>query len=230
MSNIASLAVIFLSAFCYTFLALELGGFILLSRSVRGKFPRRTVPVFERSFVLGILFSAFLILFLIFFLLSIFSPASSDFIPYLCSFLLVLSFLLLFVYYREMNSTEIWLPKSFSRHLSFRARSISRRRDAFLLGILVVLYELPFSLILFVTSAFFLQKLSGIFLAIGLILFLFVLIFPVFLAKSSLKSSFTIAKLQKFRAENNIFFRILASFSFLVLALFLLSCEIGVLL
>ena len=227
MSIIASLAIIFLSAFCYSFLALELGDYILLSRSVRGRFPKRKVPMFECSFILGILFAVIILLFLISFLLSLFGPLPSDFLMYICSFLIVLSFLLLFVYYRRNNSTELWLPRKFSRHLAFLARRISLRRDAFLFGILTITYELPFSLILFVIAVFSMMKLSGFSLVIGFILFLFVTIFPVFLAKSLQKSGFTIAKLQKWRTENNLFFRILSSFSFLVLALFLLTCEMG---
>ena len=51
------------------------------------------------------------------------------------------------------KSTELWLPRSVARFIDRRAKLTNSNTEAFSLGMLTSLAEMPFTLILFVVAA-----------------------------------------------------------------------------
>lgn len=227
MSVFVSLSVIFLSALVHSFLALDLGGMLLLYHSTKGRFVTKKSRTLVSNYLLGSCLMIFLSLASATFLISLFSSSLSlESLSLICGILLALAVIIWGVYYRTGRSTELWLPRFVSRYISSRANSTSSRIEAFSLGMLTILAELPFSVLLFIMSGDALLSLSSLYAIYGILLYIFIALFPLLLVRIVLRRGSTIVDIQKWRVRNKSFLRILAGIGFAVLAFFIFSFKI----
>ena len=141
-----------------------------------------------------------------------------------------LALIIWFLYYRpgksRRDSTELWLPKSVSRFIDSRAKLTKDNSEAFALGLLTVLSELPFTFVLFLLSGSALLELSEGFEVLSLACFSLLSVLPLIVLRLMIRKGKTVVEIQRFRVKNKIFFKLLTGFCFLVLAGFIVAFKL----
>ncbi|MBQ6570748.1 hypothetical protein IJI02_00150 [Candidatus Saccharibacteria bacterium] len=213
---LAYLSEIFLSALILSSLQLDLGGFLVLYHSTKAKFFSRKTRALATSYILGSLTMFFLLLSVGLFLYTFIPPL------YLIIALVVVALAAWLLYYRKGRSTELWLPRPISRFLHARAEATSSSIEAFSLGLLTPLAELPFVLLPSLVAAQALLSLDNNLLVLGFtLLYLFIAILPLLVCRLFLRRGSSLVDVQRWRVRNRLFFRIFAGVLYLVLAFFL---------
>lgn len=226
MATFVFLGLVLFGAFLLALLQLPLGTLLLLYHSVLGRPRKNQRPSAKTrslvsSYLAGVALMDFLLLADACFLLS--SLSSLNFLRFpLFLILLGLSIFVLCFYYRPKasRSTELWLPRPLARFLDSRAKATQSPHEAFSLGVTTVIFELSFSLPLFLVSAFGILGLSSSFQLLALALFALLSTLPLLLLRVKIRTGKNLADAQRFRLKNRNFFRFLTGFGYFVLACF----------
>jgi len=223
MSDLLSIATIVLAGIIQASLQFGLGGLVLLYHSSTGRHKRRKTRYLAKSYIwgagavsfLGVNAGAFVIL-------NLFGGAmTQEWIMVCVGALAACSLVMWMGYYRDGKGTELWLPKSFSRFITRRARRTNDNIEAFSLGILSAFAELPISIAIYFTVANCL--LSVRFPLLAAILYVAIAILPMFILKLSIKSGKNVVSAQKWRIRNKRFIKFFSGSGFAVLALFMVA-------
>lgn len=227
MSSFASLGIVILSGLTVASLALPLGSLLLLYHSSKGKHIQKKTRRLVSSFVAGVTLVDFLILATLCFLVSILSfygTLSKLTLTVVFSLLPLFALFVWFFYYRLTNTTELWLPRHVAKFIDSRASLTSNNSEAFSLGVLTALAELPFSLLPFLLSADALLRLDNpSFEALSLVLFVVLAILPLLVLRFAIRSGANVAEIQRWRLRHKTFFRAFSGGCFIALGFFLLA-------
>ncbi len=229
MSVSVSLGIIFFSALICALFQLSLGTLLLLYHSSLGRFVKKKTKSLASSFISGVCLMSFLLLASSVFLdFALFGSPLPKFV--LCVFvgiLVALALIIWFLYFRpgklKKDSTELWLPKKISRFINSRARITNDNSEAFSLGLLTVLGELPFTFILFLLSGASILELPESLEVLALVVFAVFSVLPLIILRFAIRKGKTVVEVQRFRVRNKFFFKILTGFCFLILAAFIFA-------
>jgi cytochrome c biogenesis protein CcdA len=126
-------------------------------------------------------------------------------------------------YNRRGNTTELWIPKTISSFISWRARGTNSNTEAFSLGLLACFAEFPLSFALVVIAANSILELNIVERNIALVGYILITILPLVIARFCIRRGKTVVDIQRWREKNKTFLRIISGILFLVLGTFLIA-------
>lgn len=219
---------VFLAAIIHATLQLELGALLLLYHASIGKHVKKRTKQLVSSYISGIGMLIFLLLATVAFLLDRYFGGAlyAEEITIVVIMLFAIAVVAWVFYYRRGRSTELWLPRSVARFIDKRAKITSSNTEAFSLGVLTSLAEMPFALVLLVVAANSILRLPALHQLIALALYTLITILPSIIFRLAVRKGQTVVQVQRWRVKHKTFFRILTAVGFVVLGCFLFSFEV----
>ena len=219
---------VFLAAAVHASLQLELGGLLLLYHASLGKHIRRRTKKLVNNYIAGIGTLAILALTGFCFMMDRYfgSALYPEELAVVVGMLVAIAVLVWIFYYRRGRSTELWLPRSVARYINRRAKNTDSSIEAFSLGVLTGLAEMPFTLILLLTAANSILALPFDYQLLAAGMYVAVVILPMIILRLAIRRGQTVADIQRWRVKHKNFFRIMTGVGFLALALFILAFEV----
>lgn len=228
MSITLPFAIIFLAGLANAFFQLDLGGLLLLYHSSLKKHVSKKTKTLVSNYILGISLMIVLCLGSVsFVILSFFDgELKVGAMSVIVGILLSLAMIFFTVYYRIGRTTELWLPRAITKYVNDRAEKTSSRVEAFSLGMLTSLAELPFSIILFFIASDSLLKLQSSYQILGILLYIFMATLPLLICRFFIRRGRTIVEIQRWRVKNKTFLKFTCGMGFVALAIFLIAFKI----
>ncbi len=219
---------VFLAAVIHATLQLSLGALLLLYHASLGKHVRKKTRFLVDSYISGLGTLVFLSLGAIIFILDRYfgKPLYIEELVIVVGMLVALAIAAWFVYYRRGKSTELWLPRSVARFIDKRAKLTNSNTEAFSLGLLTSLAEMPFTLVLFVVAANSTMVLPPMYQILAVAMYTLITIIPPVVLRFAIRKGQTVVSIQRWRVKHKTFFRLLTGVGFLVLAFFLFTFEV----
>lgn len=219
---------VFLAAAVHASLQLELGGLLLLYHASLGKHIRRRTKKLVNNYIAGIGTLAILTLTGFCFMMDRYfgSALYPEELAVVVGMLVAIAVLVWIFYYRRGRSTELWLPRSVARYINRRAKNTDSSIEAFSLGVLTSLAEMPFTLILLLTAANSILALPFDYQLLAAGMYVAIVILPMIILRLAIRRGQTVADIQRWRVKHKNFFRIMTGVGFLALALFILAFEV----
>lgn len=219
---------VFLAAAVHASLQLELGGLLLLYHASLGKHIRRRTKKLVNNYIAGIGTLAILTLTGFCFMMDRYfgSALYPEELAVVVGMLVAIAVLVWIFYYRRGRSTELWLPRSVARYINRRAKNTDSSIEAFSLGVLTGLAEMPFTLILLLTAANSILALPFDYQLLAAGMYVAIVILPMIILRLAIRRGQTVADIQRWRVKHKNFFRIMTGVGFLALALFILAFEV----
>ncbi len=220
--------VIILSALAQSSMQLSTGVFLLLYRESAGRYLKKKTKNLLSNYIVGYIFLTSLLLTSICYALMVLFGGN---LTILCLTILIclifsLAICVWFFYYKTNRSTELWLPKSIIRYIRKRAANSSSNIEAFSLGVLSVVAELPFILALMLVSADSFLKLPALWQIVMILTYTAISVMPLVVLKLSIRHGKTAAEIQKWRLDNLDFTKLISSILFITLGLFLIAFKL----
>lgn len=228
MEIITPFSEVFLAAVIHATLQLCLGSLLLLYHASLGKHVRKKTRNLVDSYIAGIGTMVFMSLATIAFILGSYfeKPLYVEELVIVIGMLVALAVATWMFYYRSGKSTELWLPRSVARFIDRRAKKTDSNTEAFSLGMLTSLAEIPFSLILLVVAANSILKMSSLYQILAVALYTLITLIPPIVMRLVIRKGQTVVDIQRWRVKHKNFFRVLTGVGFLVLAFFLFTFEV----
>lgn len=219
---------VLLAALVHASLQLQLGSLLLLYHASLGKHVRKKTKTLVGCYIAGIGTLVFLSVAAICFVFDRFFGAAlyPEEIVIVVSMLIALAVIVWGFYYKRGKSTELWLPRTVARFIDKRARETNSNTEAFSLGVLTSLAEMPFTLVLFIVAANSILKLPGFWQITAVTLYALVAIIPPMILRLAVRKGETIADVQRWRVKHKSFMRIISGVGFLILGIFLFAFEV----
>lgn len=226
MSIFTSAIILLLVMLIQAFLQLTPGVFAIFYHHTRGKFSTRRADDLSLHFYLGVeIFTAiiFLALFAIISLLfNLFPHFMFQIFPFCLAGVAFATSVLLFLCYfrrRGLLSTALFISRTHAAQLTYRADHAKSRTDAFLLGALAPLFELGFSIPLYLLCIYIALSAPAFEARWVVICYILATLAPLFFIHAFYKSGHTLAALQRFRVRSKPFLRFLLTLGYLGLAI-----------
>ncbi|MBQ3318546.1 hypothetical protein IJG76_00795 [Candidatus Saccharibacteria bacterium] len=137
--------------------------------------------------------------------------------------LLLTGVVALILYYRPSRSTELWLARPVARFLARRAELTNSNTEAFSLGLMSVVGELPFSFALMATVASFSATLPLGYICLSLALFTIASILPLVLLRAFIRRGKSVIDIQRWRVKEKTFLKYFSGIALISLGLFVLA-------
>lgn len=219
---------VFLAAAIHATLQLNLGALLLLYHASLGKHVKKKTRNLVDSYISGIGMLVLLALAAIAFLLDRYfeKPLYPEELVIVVGMLVALAIAIWMFYYRRGRSTELWLPRSVARFIDQRAKTTSNNTEAFSLGVLTSLAEMPFTLVLFVVAANSLLELPPLYQILAVAGYTIITVLPLAFFRLAIRRGQTVVDVQRWRVKHKNFFRIITGVGFITLACFLFTFEV----
>ena len=226
--NLVALGTILLSAIVHATLQLGVGTLLLLYHASLGKHVRKKTKLLASNYILGTALEIALMVATSAFIIGTTTSSSlpAEALAIIVGILLMLAIIIWFFYYRTRRSTELWLPKSVARYISGRAKLTESKTEAFALGMLSSLAEMPFSVILIILAGNSIIGLPVELQVISVLVYTFIAVLPLFILRFSIRRGNTVVDIQRWRIKNKNFLKIMTGALFMTLALFLVGFRI----
>lgn len=228
MEMVVPFCEVLLAALVHATLQLQLGALLLLYHSSIGKHVRKKTRHLVTSYIAGIGVMVFLLLAATIFILDRYFGKAlyTEELIIVVGMLVALAVIVWIFYYRRGKSTELWLPRSVARFIDQRAKSTNSNTEAFALGLLTSLAEMPFALVLLITAGNSILSLPPLYQIFAVLLYTIISIIPPLILRLVIRRGKTVVAVQRWRVKHKTFFRILAGTGFLVLGFFLFTFEV----
>jgi hypothetical protein len=129
-------------------------------------------------------------------------------------------------YYRRGKSTELWLPRTVARFIDKRAKETNSNTEAFSLGVLTSLAEMPWTMVLFVVAANSIIVLPSECQLLAVALYTIITIIPPMVLRIAIRKGQTVVDIQRWRVKHKSFMRVITGVGFLVLGFFIFAFEV----
>ncbi len=228
MEMIVPFSEVFLAAVIHATLQLSLGSLLLLYHASLGKHVKKKTRFLVDSYIAGLVTLVFLTLATMIFILDRYFEKALyvEELVIVIGMLVALAIAMWAFYYRRGKSTELWLPRSVARFISRRAKETNSNTEAFSLGLLTSLAEMPFTLVLIVVAANSILVLPPLYQILAVELYAVTTIIPPTILRIMIRKGQTVVDIQRWRVKHKIFFRVLTGVGFLVLGFFLFTFEV----
>ena len=120
---------------------------------------------------------------------------------------------------QKSQSTKLFIPRHVAESLSNRAGEAKSRSDTIVLGLVSCVFELPFTLPLYIISSIAIYNISVNSGFLFIIAYIVVATLPLFTIRTLFRTNHNLAEIQRSRAKKKLFFRLIISISFLILAI-----------
>lgn len=217
-----------LAALVHASLQLQLGALLLLYHASLGKHVRKKTKTIVSSYIAGIGTLVFLAVAAICFIFDRYFGKAlyPEEMIIVISMLLALALIVWTLYYKRGKSTELWLPRTVARFIDKRAKETNSNTEAFSLGVLTSLAEMPFTLVLFIVAANSILKLDGLWQLIAVVVYTVITLLPPIILRLAVRKGETITSVQRWRVQHKTFMRVISGIGFLVLGIFLFAFEV----
>lgn len=217
-----------LAALVHASLQVQLGALLLLYHASLGKHIRKKTKMIVSSYIAGIGTLVFLGVAAVCFLFDRYFGKAlyPEEIVIVVSMLVAIAVVVWSLYYKRAKSTELWLPRTVARYIDKRAKETNSNTEAFSLGVLTSLAEMPFTLVLIVVAANSILKMPTYWQIISTVVYTVVSILPPIILRLAVRRGESIANIQRWRVKHKNFMRLISGVGFLVLALFLFAFEV----
>lgn len=228
MDMVIPFSEVFLAAVIHATLQLELGTLLLLYHASLGKHVKKRTKNLVSSYIAGVGSLVFLGIGAIAFVLDRYfgKPLWAEELIIVVGMLVALAIATWGFYYRRGRSTELWLPRTVARFIDRRAKETNSNTEAFSLGVLTSLAEMPFTLVLLVVAANSLLALPVAYQLLAVVLYTVVAIIPPVVVRLAVRRGQTIADIQRWRVKHKNFLRLVTGLGFLALGVFLFAFEV----
>lgn len=228
MEMIIPFSEVFLAAVIHATLQLSLGALLLLYHASLGKHVRKKTRFLVDSYISGMGMLVFLGLAATIFVLDRYfeKPLYIEELVIVIGMLIALAIAVWFFYYRRGKSTELWLPRSVARFIDKRAKMTNSNTEAFSLGVLTSLAEMPFTIVLFVVAANSILVLPHLYQILAVAMYTIITIIPPIILRFAIRKGQTVVDIQRWRVKHKTFFRLLTGAGFFVLGFFLFTFEV----
>jgi hypothetical protein len=226
MSDITCIATIVLAGITQASLQLGLGGLILLYHNSMGKHRRKKTRYLAKNYILGACAITFLMVCTFCFLIGNFfgGALSAEWLVVSIGIFTASGAVMWLFYYRKgKKSTQLWLPKSFTRFIQRKARNTDDNIEAFSLGLLSSFAEMPLSIAIYFVVANCILNMSGYLQIITAVTYALFTVTPLLVLKLRVKTGKSAVEAQKWRVRNKGFARAFSGSSFMLLAIFVLA-------
>lgn len=219
---------VFLAAVIHATLQLSLGALLLLYHASLGKHVRKKTRFLVDSYISGMGMLVFLGVAATIFILDRYfeKPLYIEELIIVVGMLVALAIAAWFFYYRRGKSTELWLPRSVARFIDKRAKTTNSNTEAFSLGVLTSLAEMPFTIVLFVVAANSILVLPHLYQILAVAMYTVITIIPPVALRLAIRKGQTVVDIQRWRVKHKMFFRLLTGIGFLALGFFLFTFEV----
>lgn len=226
MSDIVCIATIVLAGIAQTSLQLGMGGLILLYHNSLGRHRRLKTRHLTRNYVLGAGAISFLTVCAFCFLIGNFfnGALATEWLVIAVGVLFACAAVMWLLYYRRgKNSTELWLPKSFTLFIRRKAKLTNDGIEAFSLGLLSAFAEMPISIAIYFIVANAVLNLGAQWQVLAVAGYTLLSALPMIVLRLRLRSGQSAVEAQQWRIRNKAFARIIAGSSFFTLGLFVIA-------
>lgn len=219
---------VFLAALIHALLQLQLGALLLLYHASLGRHVKKKTRHLVSSYIFGTATLIFMAVATTCFILDRYFGKALyvEEVAIVIGMLLALAIATWVFYYRRGKSTELWLPRVVARFIDRRAKETNSNTEAFSLGVLTSLAEMPFTLVLFLVAANSTMKLSGAMQILAILIYTAVAILPLVIARIAIRKGQTVVDIQRWRVKHKNFMRVLAGAGFMILGFFLFAFEV----
>ena len=157
MSDFTSLGILILCAIIMASLQLVPGVFLLASHFLAGRFSRKKASDLAIFFILGAETSFAIVFISVYFILCALSSVINVFHETIFSWIIsgvfvVLSILSACLYFRKGLGTKLFISHTIAEDYQIKAHTIKSRSDAFILGLISIIPELPFTLPIYLVA------------------------------------------------------------------------------
>lgn len=228
MDMVIPFSEVFLAAVIHATLQLELGALLLLYHASLGKHVRKKTRNLVDSYIAGIGMLVFLAVAATAFILSrLFgTELYAEEILIVVGMLMALAIAAWAFYYRRGKSTELWLPRTVARFIDKRAKATNSNTEAFSLGVLTSLAEMPWTMVLFVVAANSIVVLPAAYQLLAVALYTIIAIIPPVVLRLAIRHGQTVVDIQRWRVKHKNFMRMITGVGFLVLGFFIFAFEV----
>ena len=228
MDMVIPFSEVFLAAVIHATLQLELGALLLLYHASLGKHVRKKTKNLVDSYIAGIGILVFLAVAATAFILShIFgTELYAEEILIVVGMLVALAIAAWAFYYRRGKSTELWLPRTVARFIDKRAKETNSNTEAFSLGVLTSLAEMPWTMVLFVVAANSIIVLPSEYQLLAVAMYTIITIIPPMVLRIAIRKGQTVVDIQRWRVKHKRFMRVITGVGFLVLGFFIFAFEV----
>lgn len=219
---------VLLAALVHASLQIQLGTLLLLYHASLGKHIRKKTKTIVSSYIAGIGTLVFLSVAAICFIFDRYFGKAlyPEEVVIVVSMLVAIAVIVWGFYYKRGKSTELWLPRTVARFIDRRAEDTNSNTEAFSLGVLTSLAEMPFTLVLLIVAANSILKLPGLWQLIAVVGYTIVAIVPPVVLRLAVRKGETITEIQRWRVQHKTFMRVISGVGFLVLGFFLFAFEV----
>lgn len=219
---------VILAALIHASMQLGLGALLLLYHASVGKHVKKKTRNLVDSYISGMGALIFLGLGAVCFLMANYFGESlyPEELLIVVGMLVALAIAVWAIYYRRGKSTELWLPRIVARFIDQRAKKTESNTEAFSLGLLTGLAEMPFTLVLVVVAANSTLALPPLYRILAVAIYTIIAILPPIVLRIAVRRGKTIIEIQRWRVKYKNFLRVLTGIGFLVLALYVFAFEV----
>lgn len=229
MSFFVSVAILVISMVILGFLQLAPGIYMLVQHYARGKFSYKRASLTITYYMLGVeaMAAVALVAALLtgnLFFIQKMRPETSFLGWVMTGIIVALALISMIGYFRRGAGTKLFIPRRAAEALGNYARNVEKRSDAFALGALTSLLELPFTLPLYLLGGIFTVELAadtpvGLFLGLGLAL---APVFPLVVLRLKYRNGYHLADLQRARVHNKNLIRLVLCVGYVLIAVLLI--------
>ena len=226
MSFFISLGIVILAMVIMASLQLQPGVFALFYHYASGKYSKTRTSDLTIFFILGAETAAACLFLCSYYITNLFffyqfQPETSFFAWIIAGILITLSITSLIYYFRPGPGTKLFISRKYAKNLNAHARIAKSRSDAFILGALSGIYELPFTLPLyFITSIEIIEMTTESFSGHLLtLLYIITPIIPLLIIRWRFQTGHNLADIERSRVKDKKFIRIILSLSYLSIAI-----------
>ncbi len=221
MSFFVSLGIVFLAMLIMASLQLQPGVFALFYHYASGKYPKSRASDMTLLFILGAEVAAACLFLCSYYIVNLFflyqfRPETSFFAWFIVGVLIALTFMSFFCYFRPGSGTQLFIPRKCAGSLDKHAKTAKSRSDAFTLGALSSVLEIPFTLPLYLVTSMEIMEMSVEFFPSHLLTILYIVIptLPLFFIRWKFQTGHNLANIQRSRVKDKNFTRLILCFSY----------------
>ena len=226
MSFFVSLGIVIVTMLIMACLQLQPGVFSLLNHYANGKYSKKHASEITSFFILGSEATSAFLFVCCYFIANLlflyqFNPETGLFAWVVVGVLMAMALLSLSCYFRKGPGTQLFISRKCAKNLEQHAKSIKTRSDAFTLGALSSIYELPFTLPLYIIVSLEIIEMSVIFFPSHLLTLFFIMTptIPLFIMRLKFKLGYNLADIERSRIKDKTFTRIILCLSYITIAI-----------
>lgn len=231
MSGIIPAIIVILSMLIFVFLQITPATFSIFYHYALGKFSKKKADDLSLSFILGseifttlIWLLSYIIIFALLKDVQNHTLAILDFT--FAGIMFALAFIVLIFYFNRGKNTTTFLPRNLTRGIYNRTQSIKNRTDACFLGFFVGIFELIFTLPVFVATVLVLESTAAAPRALAIIFNVLAAALPLFVIRYFYHSDRNLADITRARVKLKPHFRFILTLTYLAISIALINLGI----